>query len=92
MRALDPRFEHFDVADVPTGAWTAETRLGGNPEARSKIQKERERSQNVIENKGCHFFEHCKFDAFCVHISAKQSLNGAKKRALCENEVRRCEL
>ena len=28
MRALSPRFERSDVAQVPAGAWTAETRPG----------------------------------------------------------------
>ncbi len=43
MRALNPRFERFDVAHVPAGAWTAKKRLG------SKLSGRRE-SGGAVEN------------------------------------------
>ncbi len=94
MRAINAQFELFDAAHIPAGSGAGEwgrvqsCLVGGNPEAREKIQKQWERSQGVLENKGHHFLAGCKLRAFCAQIDTNQTLKGARNRAFCENEVR----
>jgi hypothetical protein len=47
----------------------------GNSE---RMQKHREQSQNVDENKAHHFFQGCKSGAFGGPIGANQALKGAR--------------
>jgi len=50
MRALNPRFERFDVAHVPAGAWTAETRLGSKLSGRREFGGAVENTKTVGTN------------------------------------------
>jgi hypothetical protein len=93
MREIEPKFELFDIAQAGAGNWivgdgagTEIARLGGNPGDRERIQKYREQSQNVDENKAHHFFVGGKSGAFGAPIGKNQALKGA--RAIWGNEVR----
>jgi len=45
----------------------------------------------VLENKGHHFFEGCKFRIFCAQINSNVTPKGANGAIFRENEVKTCD-
>jgi hypothetical protein len=45
----------------------------------------------VLENKGHHFFEGCKYRVFCAQINSNRTPKGANDATFCENEVKTCD-
>jgi hypothetical protein len=98
MREIEPKFEPFDIAHVPAGDWIVggcgrdrDCPAGRNAGDRERIQKYREQSQNVAENKAHHFFVGCESGAFGAPIGTSQALKGAGNTTIWENEVRAFE-
>jgi len=87
MRALRAEFEFSSTSQVLAGASSGKDGRAwpkspgrGNPEDRERIRKSWEQSQGVLENKGHHFFEGCKYRVFCPQIDSNLTPKGSKSR------------
>jgi len=80
MHEINPKFELFDIASVGAGNWIVGGCVRdrncpdwGMPGGPREIQKYREQSQNVDENKAHHFFEGCELCAFRAQFNKNRA-------------------
>ena len=88
MREVDAKFDLFEIVHVGAGDWATGGRgrdrkspTGANPGDCARIQKRREQSQNVDENKAHHFLN-VALGAFDAPMGTNQVLTGAKNNTI----------
>jgi len=85
------RFTGFGGCLEPEGRPWTKSPGRGNPEDRERVRKSWEQSQGVLENKGHHFLESCKYRVFCAQINSNLTPKEANHATFLENEVRTCD-